>query len=130
MIFFKFWPKIFSKFLTSIISRIFGKLLHLGFFWVEKAFGDIFEALQRTGLPDLPYQCCQIFIFFPFKWRKNYDRDLKFGVISFIQAEKFIGDIFEALRPTGLPDFCITGLPDIHLSIYFHKNKGRGHQSW
>ena len=34
--------------------------------WVfrdEKAIGDTFEALQRTGLPDCAYQCCQIFTF-------------------------------------------------------------------
>ena len=34
--------------------------------WVfrdEKAIGDTFEALQRTGLPDCAYHSCQIFIF-------------------------------------------------------------------
>ena len=47
------------------------------------------------------------------------------GVMSLIGSEKLIGHIFETLTLTGLSDFSITGLPDIHLSIYFHKNKGR-----
>ena len=81
-----------------------------------------------------PYneQGCQIahisiarYLFFLIHVQKNYDRDMRVGVMSLIGAEKLIGDIFETLTLTGLSDFSITGLPDIHLSIYFHKNKGR-----
>ena len=86
-----------------------------------------------------PYneQGCQIahisvarYLFFLIHVQKNYDRDMRVGVMSLIWAEKLVDDIFETLTLTGLPDFSITGLPDIHLSIYFHKNKGRRHQSW
>ena len=70
--------------------------------------------------------------FFPLHIQKNYDRDIIIiiRVMSLIWAEKLINDIFETLTPTGLPDFSISGLPDNHLSIYFHENKGKKHQSW
>ena len=57
--------------------------------------------------------------FFLIHVQKNYDREMRVGVMSLIWAENLIGDIFETLTLTELPDFGITGLPDIHLSIFF-----------
>ena len=65
------------------------------------------------------------YLFFLIHVQKNYDREMRVGAMSLIWAENLIGDIFETLTLTGLSDFSITGLPEIHLSIYFHKNKGR-----
>ena len=77
-----------------------------------------------------PYnqQGCQIahirvarYLFFLIHVQKNYDREMRVGVMSLIWAENLIGDIFETPTLTELPDFGITGLPDIHLSIFLRK---------
>ena len=79
-----------------------------------------------------PYneQGCQIahisvarYLFFLIHVQKNYDREMRVGAMSLIWAENLIGDIFETLTLTELPDFGITGLPDIHLSIFLRKKK-------